>query len=118
MKMKLGVYLKETREKLNLTLREVEESTGISNAYLSQLENNKIANPSPTILHKLADHYNVSYLQLLELTGYPIPEIPNGNKHEAVVSSRIGNDFPNINKEEEGKLLEYLSFLRSRKQKK
>ena len=38
----LGRVLKSAREKLNKTLRDVEESTGISNPYLSQLENDKI----------------------------------------------------------------------------
>ena len=35
----LGSTLKETRESISLTLRQVEEASGISNAYLSQLEN-------------------------------------------------------------------------------
>lgn len=37
---------KKLRHKRGLTLRQVEEITGISNAYLSQLENGKIKKPS------------------------------------------------------------------------
>lgn len=37
---------KQRRKALKLTLREVESITGLSNAYLSQLENNKIDKPS------------------------------------------------------------------------
>ena len=42
-----GEGLKMARELRKLSLREVEEATGISNAYLSQLENDKIKKPSP-----------------------------------------------------------------------
>lgn len=119
MKVRLGTYLKETREKLNLTLREVEERTGISNAYLSQLENNKIANPSPSVLHKLAECYSVSYGHLMQLVGYPTPQsFANNNNKEFSPSFRLSSDFSKLTKEEEDKLYEYLQFLRSRKQKK
>ena len=49
----LGQVLKESREKSNKTMRDVEEATGISNAYLSQLENDKIKKPSANVLYKL-----------------------------------------------------------------
>ena len=48
----LGNKLKELREIHRFTLRQVEEATGISNAYLSQLENDKIAKPSANVLYK------------------------------------------------------------------
>ena len=50
----LGKLLKQYREINKLTLRHVEEKTGISNAYLSQLENDKIAHPSANTLYKLS----------------------------------------------------------------
>lgn len=118
MNKKLGVYLKESRKKFNFKLRAVEEKTGISNAYLSQLENNKIANPSPSILHKLANCYNLSYSYLMQLAGHPVPEESINNKKGISPSFRLSNNFNNLTKEEEKKLLEYLQFLRLRKQKK
>ncbi len=48
---------KEARKKAKLTLRQVEELTGISNAYLSQLENGKIKKPSYDVIQKLNDVY-------------------------------------------------------------
>ena len=44
----LGTLLGDLRKAKRLSLREVEEATGrsVSNAYLSQLENGKIAKPS------------------------------------------------------------------------
>ncbi len=45
--------LKTIRKNERLTLRDVEEKTGISNAYLSQLESGKIKNPSWEVVRKL-----------------------------------------------------------------
>jgi len=117
MKEKLGTYLKNSRLKFNLKLRQVEFRTGISNAYISQLENNKISNPSPSVLYKLADCYKLSYTYLMRLAGYPITESPKDNIEKIAPAYRLNADFNNLTKEEEDKLIEYLSFLRSRRQK-
>lgn len=42
-----------------VTLREVESETGISNAYLSQLETGKIKDPGFFIMQKLLNFYNL-----------------------------------------------------------
>lgn len=51
-------WIIERRKALKLTLREVEEATKISNAYLSQLENGKIKKPSFQTIKTLTDYYN------------------------------------------------------------
>ena len=109
----LGSYLKQSRKESGLTLRDVEEKIGISNAYLSQLENQKISNPSPQILHKLADCYNISYDRLMELAGYPVPE-----KESHGPAFRKESDFDDLTREEKENVLEYIRFLRSRRRKK
>jgi hypothetical protein len=48
---------KELRKKSGFTLREVEDWCGISNAYLSQLENGKIKKPSYKTVNTLLDLY-------------------------------------------------------------
>lgn len=106
----LGNYLKEIRKQRRLTLRAVQEKTAISNAYLSQLENDKISRPSPTVLHKLAECYGISYERLMKLTGYPINE--EGQK-PAFRSST--DDLENLTPEEKEKVLEYIQFLKSRR---
>lgn len=109
---KLGPYLKRARKELTLTLRVVEEKTGVSNAYLSQLENGKVKNPSPAVLHKLSKVYKISYGRLMKLAGHPLPELDN---QKLKPSFRLGNKFEDLTEEEEEKLTEYLKFLRSRK---
>jgi DNA-binding Xre family transcriptional regulator len=52
------INFKELRNKNGFTLRDVEEKTGISNAYLSQLENGKIKRPSFEVMETLNKFYN------------------------------------------------------------
>jgi len=66
-----GDFLKKLRARKGVSLKKVEEGTGISNAYLSQLETGTRRRlPNPTRLKALADYYNVSIQQLLEKAGY------------------------------------------------
>ena len=117
MKLTLGQYLASIRTDRKMTLREVEEATNkqVSNAYLSQIENNKIQKPSPNILHTLAETYAVSFENLMDRAGY------------LMSSAKRSNDDPhgrmatfaeyNLTPEEESELLEYLEFLRSRRRR-
>ncbi len=52
------------------TLRAVEAETGISNAYLSQIENGKAEKPRPHVLHKLAECYGARYEELMTVAGH------------------------------------------------
>lgn len=107
-----GDYFRALRESKQLTLREVERATDVSNAYLSQLESGKIKQPSPLTLHKLAIFYGVGYQLLMEKVGYPIPERKEVEKRrETSVAYKIGD----ITEDEEVELLNYLKFIRSRK---
>jgi transcriptional regulator with XRE-family HTH domain len=109
-KQTLGKFLQSTREKKGLTLRAVENATGISNAYISQLEHGKISKPSPVILGKLCDLYECSYSYVMSLAGYPTLQEGN-NSPMAIPSSRIGP----VTTDEEEALVEYLEFLRAKK---
>src|SRR5579859_2464327 len=68
-----GLYLRELRRVRRLTLREVEEQSGVSNSYLSQVENGHIRQPSPHVLQKLAGVYSVPYEGLMARAGYIRP---------------------------------------------
>ena len=111
----LGQHLAAIREDRKLTLRQVEEATNkeVSNAYLSQLENDKIKKPSPHILYALAELYAVSYTGLMEKAGYLRPPGSRGasERHSRAVT------FADINltTEEESELLRFLKFMRSGK---
>ena len=66
----LSQGLSRLRKLRGKTLRAVEKETGVSNAYLSQLENGSVKRPRPHVLHKLADFYDVAYEDLMTAAGY------------------------------------------------
>jgi len=80
-----GKYIKDLRAACNLKQREVEKLCGVSNSYLSQLENGQRGIPSPDILKKLAPVLKVSYEELLVAAGY----LPS-----AALLSRPSNAIP------------------------
>ena len=66
----LSQELSRLRKLRGKTLRAVEKETGVSNAYLSQLEHGSVKSPRPHILHTLADFYDVAYEDLMTAAGY------------------------------------------------
>ncbi len=75
--MSVGSYLKEVREELQLSLRDVEHlakekqlGAELSSGYLSMLEQDKVKEPSPRILFALANIYEVDYIHLMKQAGY------------------------------------------------
>ncbi len=114
----LGIYLRSARLKKELSLRAVEEATEgeVSNAYLSQLENGKIAKPSPHILYALSNALEVPYEGLMERAGYIVKTSTraDGSKHGRAATFSIDN----LTADEEKALLEQLSFLRWQRNRK
>jgi transcriptional regulator with XRE-family HTH domain len=106
---KLADYLASGRKRAKLSLRAAQDATGISNAYLSQLETGKIQEPSPILLEKLASTYQLDYATLLKLAGYPLPE--SQRQLASRLEARLG---PTTNEEEE-ELIHYLDFLRMKR---
>lgn len=106
----LGRYLRAVRESKGYSLRDIQRETGISNAYLSQIERGKIIQPSPLILFKLSQICDVPYSTLLKLANYPVP-VQEREEFSLSLSRRIGP----VTEEEAEALVEYLQFLRSRR---
>lgn len=107
----LGNTLKDSRELMKLTLRQVEEATGISNAYLSQLENDKIKKPSANVLYKLASIYNIELDTLLVAAGI----IEKQSSSKSKLLNTVSFSTESLTEEEEQELLEYLRYLRHKR---
>jgi len=110
----LGKTLKSTRENVSLTLRDVENSTGISNAYLSQLENDKIKNPSANILYKLASVYKISLDVLLTASGIieKKENIDNINDDQSFLEKEIAFYKDKLSPDEEKQIVEFIKFIK------
>jgi transcriptional regulator with XRE-family HTH domain len=111
----LGIELRRIRKTRGDTLRAVEEATGISNAYLSQLETGKIANPSPRFLYKLAGFYEVPYEELMRYAGYVAEDQTGDEKKRRRLSAAALATMADLTSEEEEELMKYAEFLRSRR---
>lgn len=65
----LGLYLKKIREAKKISLRQVDYQKGITYSHLSMIENGT-RKVTPSILKKLAEMYNLDYIDLYEKAGY------------------------------------------------
>lgn len=122
MSTSLGDQLKQIRKLKSMSLRDVEAATGISNAYLSQLERGDASNPSPKKLKSLAECYDIPYADLLNLAGY-LPKNSDaqlgvfassvGGRSSTILSSAIQS--ADLTEEEENLVAQYIAFLKSQR---
>jgi transcriptional regulator with XRE-family HTH domain len=113
MNIKLDEMLRTLRRISGAKLREVEKKTGVSNAYLSQLETGTTKNPSPQVLHALASFYEIPYESLMEAAGYLKPATDAdkrriGAAEAALMSAKLSPD-------EEARVVQFIEFLRSQR---
>ena len=115
----LGQYLALIRNDRKMTLREVEEATDrqVSNAYLSQIENDKIRKPSANVLYSLVVLYGINFENLMGMAGYFVAthtcreENPERHSRNAPFA-----EF-HLTEEEETELIDFLQYLRSKKER-
>ena len=119
--MNLAEELTRLRKIKGVSLRQVEDDTKISNAYLSQLETGTADQPSPHVLHKLASFYGVPYRYLMEAAGYMKQESSTASAHSRrrgqrkVSTAEAALMSANLTEEEEKLVASYIEFLRSQR---
>lgn len=86
---RLARELRRLRDLKECSLRDVEEATGISNAYVSQLERGEATGPSPHKLYRLAEFYDTSYEALMRAAGYIPGESESGEKKPGPFEMRL-----------------------------
>lgn len=107
--MALGEVLRERREGRGEKLTDTARRAHISPAYLYKLESDDVKEPSPHVLHRLADALDTPYSDLMVLAGYVIP---GERQDEGRLSAAT---FGNLSDEERDELLAYLRWYRSRR---
>ena len=114
--MSLAKLLSEVRALRGHSLRKVEEATGISNAYLSQLERGDALKPSPDKLQALAEFYTVPYTDLMREAGYlSRAENKSGGTTTNTSAVHAALMSANLTPEEEAEVVKYIKFLRYEK---
>lgn len=107
----LGSYLWDTRNALGMSLREAEDASGVSNAYINQIETGRIKSPSPAILQKIATGYKAPYQHLMELAGHLKVTTGSETKRRGALPTSTLADVE-LTREEEEKVREYIAFLK------
>jgi len=77
----LGDRLRDHRERLQMTLSELERVSGVSKGYLSQLERGEASNPTVDIVTKISQGLGVPVSELLGEVSLPeadAPRLPAG----------------------------------------
>lgn len=80
--------LRKIRKSKGYTIREVSDRSGVSAAYISQLENGNRGVPSPDILMKLSEGLNFSYDDLMRIAGYIEDERKTNQIQKAPINLR------------------------------
>lgn len=111
----LGKTLKSTRENVSFTLKDVENATGISNAYLSQLENDKIKKPSASILYKLANVYKIDLNVLLHAAGIIEKIDEKEQPTKSILETEIAFYSDKLDNQEVQEVVDFIKFLRYKK---
>lgn len=107
----LGHRLRELRDSRHESLRDVAARAKINHGYLSQLERGEIAEPGPSMLHKVAHGYGVPFSAVMEWSGYIEPAGKELTPNQALALSYLG---PNPSEEELRAIRAVLDAIRSR----
>ncbi|MDQ3631330.1 MAG: XRE family transcriptional regulator [Actinomycetota bacterium] len=87
----LGARLRDQRTGRGLSLREIERRFQINSGYLSQLERGDVAQPTPSMLARLAEAYDIPVSTLMEWAGFQTAS-PALTPAQAKALSYLGSD--------------------------
>jgi transcriptional regulator with XRE-family HTH domain len=88
----LGDRLRGLRESQGWSLREVATKAGVNHGYLSQLERGDVAEPAPSMLHKVAAGYDVPFHVLMQWAGYVETAEDDLSPNQAIALKLLGDD--------------------------
>jgi transcriptional regulator with XRE-family HTH domain len=83
----IGAYIREQREQAKISLRQLAQSAGISNPYLSQIERG-LRRPSADILQQIAKGLRISAEALYVQAGLLEDRVPGSVVREAVLTDQ------------------------------
>lgn len=105
----LGPQLRSIRENIGFTLQDMNAICDLQTGYLSQLERGRIQKPSPDVLAKLAETYQVDFTHLMQLAGYNVPPPKPPIKRHTLEGQAL--DTTELTAREEQELFRYLHLI-------
>lgn len=101
----LGEYIRQEREKRNMSARQLSTALRMHPSYISRVEAGLFKQPSPEKLHRIAEYLNLSYSNLCALAHYQVPGLPGFPGY-----LRLKYDMSD---EDARRLIEYFELLRA-----
>lgn len=105
----LSSFLKLTREKRGLSVRELALKASVSHTEIFRIEKGERTNPSITMLKALADALNVSVSDFLQACGI------ESEKPATEYSAAGLSDASDLSTEELAEVQKYIDFLKSKR---
>jgi transcriptional regulator with XRE-family HTH domain len=117
----VGLQLRELRQNLGWSLREVERRSAgrVHNAYLSQIETGRVKGPSVELLATLAQLYGADLWQLMHRAGW----VPEHYRDDSPAPRPTGGDllpralFADLTAEEVDEVVEYVKLIKRRRRR-
>jgi transcriptional regulator with XRE-family HTH domain len=109
--MALGKKIRELREELGMSQAQLSGHGGLSQGYLSQLENDEVQNPSAAVIFRLAQALHIDPRVLMEAAGYHSLAAGPGDGYEVTVDPELLRFLARFPREQQGYLLKLLEGL-------
>lgn len=107
----LGAKVRWLREQIGLSQAQLAAQAGLSQGYLSQIENGEVQNPSAAVLFRLAQALNVAPRCLLEAAGYGDSLGEGDGEFEPAVDPDLMRYLSRLTSEQQQYLLRFLQGL-------
>jgi len=113
----LGAHLRHKRELRGKSLNAIASAASISAAYLQKLEAGGVKQPSPNVLHQLAQALELDYAELMRLAGYIVPGDARGTRRRRRNELTYALSSEELTDDEGKELARYLEWYRHRQDK-
>jgi len=107
----LGAKVRCLREQIGLSQSQLAAQAGLSQGYLSQIENGEVQNPSAAVLFRLAQALHVAPRCLLEAAGYGDALGESEGDFEPAVDPDLMRYLSRLTSEQQQYLLHFLRGL-------
>jgi transcriptional regulator with XRE-family HTH domain len=112
--MAFGKKIRSLREEMGLSQAQLSAHGGLSQGYLSQLENDEVNNPSAAIIFRLAQALNVDPRVLMQAAGYDDLVSGSSEEYEVSVDPELLRFLTRFPREQQAHLLRLLEGLDGR----
>lgn len=106
--MALGKTIRGLREELGMSQAQLSAQGGLSQGYLSQLENDEVQNPSAAVIFRLAQALHVDPRVLMDAAGYSQSADAADDGYEVTVDPELLRFLARYPREQQSSLLRLL----------